>query len=215
MKSCLDVLCVCFRACSLWRRSSTPSALRLVSRCRASPSIWRSEAAPTVITLLLWLLFTCANPSRHVLYRWWSSLMWASCLEAGHPSCGTTFWPMNPGWATNIIIKIIITWPWWCARVSVSEFSVQPFWLLRTWRSSVTRLGPPGASSPRSSAGSFPPSLVKASTRSSWACWEKNSSVYIFDFFLHFRLPSVSCEGRELILMLHFIASAFKIIILY
>lgn len=138
------------------------------------------------VVVLLWLLFTCANPPRHVLCRWWSSLMSASCLEAGHPSCGTTFWPMNPGWATIIIIKIIITWPWWCARVSVSEFSVQPFWLLRTWRSSVTRLGPPGASSPRSSAGSFPPSLVKASTRSSWACWEKNSSVYFLDFFFAF-----------------------------
>lgn len=96
-----------------------------------------------------------------------------------------------------------------CERISV--FSTT-FLVLRTWRSSVTRLGPPGASSPRSSAGNFPPSLVTASTGSSWACWEKNSSVCIL--FNYFRPPSVSCVGRQLILMLHFISMAFKIVIL-
>lgn len=52
----------------------------------------------------------------------------------------------------------------------------------RTWRSSATRLGPPGTSCLRFSAGSSPPSLVWASTRSSSACWEKSFLVWYLLF---------------------------------
>lgn len=53
------------------------------------------------------LLIVHVNPSRRALCRWWSFPMWASCLEAGPQSCGTTFWPMSRGWANTLWQKYI------------------------------------------------------------------------------------------------------------
>lgn len=45
----------------------------------------------------------CMNSSRLALCHWWSFPMWASCLEAGPQSCGTTSWPMSRGWADTVM----------------------------------------------------------------------------------------------------------------
>lgn len=69
------------------------------------PHHWSGGQQQRTVTWFLALcycLWLCVNSSRLALSLWWSFPMWASCLEAGPQSCGTTSWPMSRGWADTV-----------------------------------------------------------------------------------------------------------------